>query len=206
MSDNIMAYNGGCVVAMIGKNCFGIASDRRFGVRQQTLSCDFERIFKINDRTFIGLTGLTTDVQTFAEKLAFRVNMYKLREEREITPRVLASLVSNMLYERRFGPYFVEPVIIGLEADDQPFVAATDLIGAACFPGNFSVGGTCSESLYGMCESLWQPDMEADDLFESLSQALLASVDRDCLSGWGGVVHIVTPEKITTKYLKGRMD
>ena len=49
-------------------------------------------------------------------------------------------------------------------------------------------------------------DMEPDDLFETLAQSLLAAVDRDALSGWGGVVHIITPEGITTKTLKGRQD
>ncbi|KAF3782485.1 Proteasome subunit beta type-3 [Nymphaea thermarum] len=50
---------------------------------------------------------------------------------------------------------------------------------------DFVVGGTSSESLYGACESMYKPDMEPDELFETISQALLASIDRDCLSGWG---------------------
>lgn len=32
---------------------------------------------------------------------------------------------------------------------------------------------------------------EAEELFEIVSQALLSSVDRDCLSGWGGHVFVV---------------
>lgn len=28
-----MAYNGGCVVAMTGKDCVAIATDHRFGVQ-----------------------------------------------------------------------------------------------------------------------------------------------------------------------------
>lgn len=43
----------------------------------------------------------------------------------------------------------------------------------------------------GMCEAVWEPDMEPDDLFESISQALLNAQDRDCLAGWGAVVHIM---------------
>lgn len=38
-----------------------------------------------------------------------------------------------------FGPYFVEPVIAGLDADDQPFVCATDLIGAPVYTSDFVV-------------------------------------------------------------------
>lgn len=62
----------------------------------------------------------------------------------------------------------------------------------------------------------------ADELSEAISQALLNAVDRDALSGWGGIVHIMfvgasilnepqitlhsEKDKITTKTLKGRMD
>ena len=48
--------------------------------------------------------------------------------------------------------------------------------------------------------------MALDDLFECISQALLNAVDRDAISGWGAVVHVVTRDGVTTKTLKGRMD
>ncbi len=32
------------------------------------------------------------------------------------------------------------------------------------------VAGTSPESLYGMCESMWRPDMDAEELFETVSQ------------------------------------
>jgi 20S proteasome subunit beta 3 len=57
-----------------------------------------------------------------------------------------------------------------------------------------------------MCESLWEPDMEPDTLFEAISQALLNAMDRDAVSGWGAVVHIIEKDKVTTRSLKGRMD
>lgn len=60
----IFEYNGSAVVAMVGKNCFAIASDRRLGVQLQTIATDFKRISKIHDHLFIGLSGLATDVQT----------------------------------------------------------------------------------------------------------------------------------------------
>lgn len=49
---------------MVGKNCFAIASDRRLGVQFQTIATDYQRIFKIHDKLYIGLSGLGTDVQT----------------------------------------------------------------------------------------------------------------------------------------------
>ena len=91
--------------------------------------------------------------------MKFKLNMYKLREERDIEPEPLLNLISALLYEKRFGPYFVEPIIAGLDKDDQPFVASTDLIGCPMCTKDFVVGGTSSEQLYGMCESLYRPDL-----------------------------------------------
>ena len=60
----------------------------------------------------------------------------------------------------RFGPFFVEPVLAGLDIKThQPYIATMDLIGCPMETSDFVVGGTCSEQLYGMCESLWRPDM-----------------------------------------------
>ncbi|KDO80554.1 hypothetical protein CISIN_1g028737mg [Citrus sinensis] len=127
---SITEYNGSALVAMVGKNCFAIASDRRLGVQLQTIATDFQRISKIHDRLFIGLSGLATDSQTLYQRLVFRHKLYQLREERDMKPETFASLVSALLYEKRFGPYFCQPVIAGLSDEDKPFICTMDSIGA----------------------------------------------------------------------------
>lgn len=47
-----------------------------------------------------------------------------------------------------------------------PYITATDLLGAGVDTSDFVVGGTCSEQLYGVCEAMYKPGLEADDLFE----------------------------------------
>eukprot|EP00448_Togula_jolla_P023884 CAMPEP_0170592744 /NCGR_PEP_ID=MMETSP0224-20130122/13084_1 /TAXON_ID=285029 /ORGANISM="Togula jolla, Strain CCCM 725" /LENGTH=202 /DNA_ID=CAMNT_0010916663 /DNA_START=1 /DNA_END=609 /DNA_ORIENTATION=- len=202
-----MEYNGSAIVAMAGENCVGIAADTRFGVRQlQTMGCQRQKLFQMTNQTFVGLAGLGTDVQTMSQLLDFRMKLYELREERSMQPQVIGNVISSMLYEKRFGPYFTEPVVAGLDKNQKPFLCAFDFIGAMSKNEEFVVSGTSSEQLYGVCESFWRPKMNKDELFETLAQCLLSAVDRDCLAGWGGVVHIITPEEIITKRLKGRMD
>jgi len=205
---SIMQLNGGSVVAMIGKDCVAIASDLRLGNQALTVATNFEKVFPVTDRLYVGLSGLATDILTLRERLRFRVNMYTMKEEREIEPKTFAHLVSSTLYERRFGPYFIEPVMAGLTSgpNPKPFIASTDLIGCLTWPKDFCVSGTASGKLFGVAEGLWEPDLEPEDLFETISQTLLNAVDRDAYSGWGAIVHIITPDKIITRTLKGRMD
>lgn len=203
---SILEYNGGCVVAMVGKDCVGIATDLRFGVQAQTISCNFSKVHKLHDRLFVGLSGLATDLITLEQLLKFKLNMYKLREDREIKVETFSALLTHILYEKRFGPYFCEPIVAGLKDDGSPFISGMDLLGAPVFAKDFVVAGTCASNLNGMCESLFRPDLEPNDLFEALSQAMLSSIDRDALSGWGAQVHIITKDGVTSRNLKARQD
>merc|ERR1712202_63990 len=104
-------------------------------------------------------------------------------------PKTLANMVSNMLYERRFGPFFVEPIVAGLDpVTFEPYICNMDLIGCITEPADFVAGGTSEEQLMGMAETLWEAKMKA--------------FDRDAASGWGAVVHIIEKDKVTTRTLK----
>ena len=69
-------------------------------------------------------------------------------------------MVSNLLYEKRFGPYFIEPIVAGIDPKTgEPYISVMDLIGQVCVSDDFAVIGTSGEQLYGMCEALWQPNL-----------------------------------------------
>jgi len=72
-------------------------------------------------------------------------------------------MLSTMLYEKRFGPYFVEPVVAGFDKEGKPYVSAMDVIGAPVLTKDFVVAGSSSENIYGMAESLWKPDLDPED-------------------------------------------
>lgn len=124
---------------MCGKNCVAIASDLRFGInQQQTTAVDMKKIYKIHDHLYVGLSGLATDQMTLAQRFKFRHNLYKLRENRNMKPETFANVVSTMLYEKRFGPYYAEPVVAGLDEDGKPFITGMDLIGGVGWSSNLS--------------------------------------------------------------------
>lgn len=202
----IFEYNGSAIVAMAGADCVAIASDLRLGVQFQTLATDHPKVHRIHDRLYVGLAGLATDAATLAARLAFKHNLYRLREERDMRPAAFAEALSATLYEKRFGPYFVSPVVAGLGDDGAPYLAGMDSIGAIETAADFMVAGTAPDSLYGMCESMWRPGMAPDELFETLSACLLSGVDRDALAGWGAIVYVITKDGAVVRTLKGRMD
>lgn len=134
--------------------------------------------------------------------------MYRVKENIDLTPKLFINLVSSTLYEHRFGPFFVNPIVIGLDHTDnfKPYIATYDSIGCLTESGEFQVAGTSSELLYGTCEAFYKENMEPEQLFETISQCLVSAVDRDCLSGWGAYVYVMTPGAISVKKLKMRQD
>lgn len=191
---------------MAGKDCVAIASDLRFGIKNNTVGFDHSKVYRMNSTTFVGLPGLISDAQTLYEKLAFRLNLYELSEDKEMTPQTFASMVQSVLYEKRFGPFFVEPVIAGLDATGKPYLCGMDLIGAPESAQDFILAGTSAQAMFGLAETLWRPNMNPDELFETISQTLLTAVDRDAIAGWGARVHIITKDKVITRDLKARQD
>jgi 20S proteasome subunit beta 3 len=110
------------------KRC-AIACDLRLGLQALTVSNNFPKIFPYGSSVYLGLTGLATDVSTVSELFRYKVNMYRLREERDISPQTFAHLVSSSLYERRFGPWFVSPVVAGINGTTgKPFICGYVLV------------------------------------------------------------------------------
>ena len=89
------------MLAMAGKNCVAIASDTRLSTQLMTVDTNFQRVFKVNDKTLMGISGLGTDVQTFNSLMKFKTNLYKLQEGRDIKASTFSKLVSTSLYEKR---------------------------------------------------------------------------------------------------------
>lgn len=110
----------------------------------------------------------------------------------------------------RFGPYFVAPVIAGLdkvgENECKPVICTYDSIGYREHSGVFEVAGTGGELLYGICETFYKPNLGPEELFDVISNSLLSALDRDSLSGWGARVYILTPDELIVRSLKCRQD
>ena len=91
------------------------------------------------------------------------------------------------------------------ENDYKTVICTYDSIGCADW-ANFHVAGTGTELLYGVAETFYKPDMNPEELYETISNCLLSALDRDSLSGWGAYVYILTPEGLTVRALKTRQD
>ena len=88
----------------------------------------------------------------------------------------------------------------------RPYLCCMDMIGAKSESEAFACAGTASKSLYGTAEALWEPNLLPDQLVSICTNAFLSALERDCLSGYGATVYLLTPDGITEYDISGRSD
>lgn len=124
-----------------------------------------------------------------------------------MSSKVFGAVVSATLYEKRFLLYYIEFVVVGLDVDGKLYIMSMDLIGVDVLMDDFVVVGDNVESFFGVCESFYKRDLDFEALFEVILYCLILGVNRDCLSGWGGVVIVVIKGNgMFIRMLKSRMD
>jgi 20S proteasome subunit beta 3 len=212
-SDNPFTYNGGSIMGMAGKDCVALAVDKRYASGSQMVVTAPRRVLTLHSKLMIGLVGLDGDVQTVAQELMTHVGSYANRgywtqhSNRRISPRAMASLTSHVLYSSR--TYYCEPLLVGLSAaseNSQPFLCSMDMLGAKMYSTDYACAGAASKSLYGMAEAMWKPEMEQEELVRVCGRAFLSALERDCLSGYGAIIYLITPNGIIEYDLASRTD
>jgi 20S proteasome subunit beta 3 len=201
-----MDSQGGFVLAMKGKDCVVIASDLGLFDGRYVSGNNTPKVFKIHDNLFIGLTGLLGDISSVKQILEYEVSKFLLKENRFPDHLEITNILSRLLYKNRFTPFFTEPVLAGIDKKGNPVISSMDIIGAISNSNKFSVSGTCSDGLFGICESFWRPNMSEKDLFKIISKCINFTSNRDCLSGLGANIYIIKKNRIFNKKLENRVD
>ena len=187
-------------------------------------------VYAPHPKLLVAFVGLEGDVQSLSQDLQVQVSSKLGRSlgfglassssslpssRRIISPRAMASITSHVLYQRR-GGYYVEPLVVGLTEEDgdgddnnnnnTPFLCAMDMIGAQSFSKSFVCSGAASKSLYGTAEALWKPNMNEEELLETCGKAFQSALERDCLSGYGSIVYLISKRGILEYDLSNRND
>ena len=181
---------GGTFLALAGKDSVVLATDSRFA-NPLSHSSHFllgnypRQIYKIGSKTLVGFYGLESHefllMNEVEQKLANQEDEY-------IDPENVAKVISSTLFNGK--GYFLGPIVVGLNKNMIPYICSMDGIGAQTNSRNFAVVGSAQSGLLAICESLYQLDLDAEELVGLAERCLQLAFQRDVLSG--GTIKIVT--------------
>lgn len=121
--------NGGTVVAIAGKDYAIIASETRLSTGYQIYTREQPKMFQLTSKAVLGSTGCWCDALTYAKVIETRVKNYLYEHNRVISTPACAQLMSNMLYYKRFFPYYVSNILAGLDEEGRGVIYSYDPVG-----------------------------------------------------------------------------
>ncbi|KAL2046499.1 hypothetical protein ABVK25_011811 [Lepraria finkii] len=126
------ADNGGSIVGISGSDFAVLAGDTRSTSGYSINSRSEPKVFRVGDdgRIALSVVGFAADGKALAEKLDTTCNMYKYRHGKTISLTACAHRLSTLLYEKRFFPYQVQAILMGLDEDGRGTLYSYDPAGS----------------------------------------------------------------------------
>jgi proteasome beta subunit len=107
-------------------------------------------------------------------------NLYKFKHGKNISVSAAASLLSNLLHNYKFYPFYVQLLIGGIE--DKPEVFSLDALGGMTEEKYVSTGSG-SPVAYGLLEEMYKHDGTVKDNLRAAAKAIAAAMKRDAATG-----------------------
>ena len=194
-------------MALEGKECVILLSDLRYGeFGYSTVEMNFSKINTITPKILLGSCGISMHIDKLYRDIRMHKNIFQLEHTSEIKIEMAAQHLAQLLYKARFNPYYVYPLLAGLTSENSPSIYCYDLIGTLQKVDGFVSFGSGSDQVTGLCETLWKPNLSADELLNVGLNCFINGVNRDCFSGWGVIGHVLTPTSSRVVHVKMRMD
>jgi len=152
-----------------------------------------KKIFKIDEHLFLTTAGLVGDAQLLARYLKVEAELYKLEREEKMPIKGAATLMANILNQRKFYPYYVQLIIGGVDSTG-PHIFALDPAGGA-IEDVYTTTGSGSPYVFGVLEDYYKEGLSIEEGIDLAIRAMTAAMKRDAASGDGMDVIAVTPKE-----------
>ncbi|KAJ1937171.1 Proteasome subunit beta type-6 [Kickxella alabastrina] len=122
--------NGGTSLAIAGADYVIVASDTRQSNGGYSINSRTEpKAFKLSNNVVLATSGFAADAKRLVEVLEQNALTYFYKHNKQMTAPAMAQMLSNTLYGRRFFPYYVFPILAGVDAQGKGALFAYDPVG-----------------------------------------------------------------------------
>eukprot|EP00996_Jenningsia_fusiforme_P001658 NODE_2529_length_1176_cov_37.669033_g2310_i0.p1 GENE.NODE_2529_length_1176_cov_37.669033_g2310_i0~~NODE_2529_length_1176_cov_37.669033_g2310_i0.p1 ORF type:complete len:253 (+),score=44.68 NODE_2529_length_1176_cov_37.669033_g2310_i0:151-909(+) len=208
--------NGGTCLALAGKGYAIVAADTRlsvgFGIHSRTAT----KILPITSSVVLASGGMQADRATLHKNIGLRLDWYQYQNSGKFpSVQAISQLLSTMLYQRRFFPYYTFNLLAGIKENGEGVVYSYDAVG-------------CTEPLSYGCtgtgESLIEPlldnqilrlhnskvngaaDLNLEEALNLIKDAFTSAAERDIYTGDGVEIFVITPEGTKKELFELRHD
>lgn len=195
----------GTAVGVKAKDGVVLATDKRMAYGSFVMSRNAKKVFLINNRAAIAMSGLYADVGAILRYLTAESKYYELTEERAMSLYAISKLLSGILYSYKMLPFIIEALVGGIDRDGQPRIYTLDSLGSVSEDKYMAVGSGATTAL-GFLEDQYNDSLTLDQAEQVAIGALRISMERDASTGDGiDVISISTSGDVREKSLRLRV-
>lgn len=216
---NPYEMNGGSLISVAGENYAIIASDTRLSEGYSILSRNSPHLYQLQPNCVIGCVGFHGDCLTFTKSLEIRLRMYEHEHNKKASTPAVAQLISTMLYNRRFFPYYVNTIVAGINNEGQGAIFSYDPVGSY-EREIYRAAGSSSALLQPLLDSLlgqkntgsfelnksYTVKAPKDKVIALIKDAFVSAAERDIYTGDSLVINVITKDGVTVEHYPLRKD
>jgi len=207
MTSEDVKKTGTTTLGMVCKDGVVIATEKRATMGTLIAHKNTQKLYKIDEHLALATAGLVGDLQVLARYLNAEANLYRLKREARMPVKSAATLMSNILNQRKFYPYYVQLILGGYD-NTGGHVYSLDAAGGA-IPDKYTSAGSGSPYVFGVLEDNYRDDMAASEGVDLAVRAITAAMNRDSASGGMINVAVINEDgfkEIPEDEIKKRMD
>ncbi|CAG0898450.1 unnamed protein product [Darwinula stevensoni] len=206
--------NGGSTVAIAGEDYVIIATDTRLSAGFQILSREQPKLFRLTKSTVLGCSGCWCDILTLTRLIEARIKMYNHEHRKQMSTGAIAQLLTTMLYQRRFFPYYVSNVLVGFDEEGKGITYSYDPVGH-CSKSTFVASGSSGALLQPLLdnqvglknlEGVQPVPVSKEKALTLIKDTFVSAAERDIYTGDGILVNIISKDGIVEQTIPLRHD
>jgi len=163
------------------------------------------KIQKVDEHLGMTIAGGVADAQNLVDTMRYNSNIYRLSKKELIPVSSAARLCSNILFNQRYFPYYVQIIMAGFDhREKEGKIYNIDLFGSMTTE-KFISTGSGSPVAYGYLESEFKDGMSVNEAYKLAIQSIAAAIRRN--AGTGDNINAVIIDKNGYRELtKGEKD
>ncbi len=192
MENQKLTKTGTTTLGIVCKEGVVMATETRATMGHLIAHKATKKLYKIDEHLGLATAGLVGDLQVLARYLSAESNLYRLKRDSKIPVESAATLMSNIMNQRKFMPYYVQLILGGFDSKGG-HVYSLDAAGGA-IPDKYTSGGSGSPYVFGVLEDLFREDLTLDEGINIAIRAIGAAKRRDSASGGMTNIAVITKD------------
>ena len=176
-----ISCSDGVVLAADTRDIEGFIADRRV-----------MKVQKVDNHLGMTIAGGVADAQNLVDTMRYNANIYRISNKRIMPVQSAARLCSNILFNQRYFPYYVQIIMAGYEGKGAGQIYNIDLFGSLT-EEKFISTGSGSPVAYGYLEGEFKENMSVNEAYKVAIQAIAAAIRRN--AGTGDGINVVIIDK-----------